>query len=51
MYITGLIILSVAIGSEFKTTYGFMVLAVGLIAAALVEYLDSGLRTPRTPEK
>ncbi len=47
MYLTGLIILSIAIGSEFKSTYGFIVLAIGLIGAAIVEYLDRGLRPPK----
>lgn len=40
LYFIGVITLGIAVGAEVKPTYGFMVIGVGCIFAAMVNYLN-----------
>ena len=43
LFFVGLVVISIAIGVEFKTTYGFGVLGIGLISVSLLSYLNKGM--------
>lgn len=43
LFFVGLVVISIAIGVEFKTTYGFAVLGIGLILMSLLSYLNKGM--------
>ena len=47
VFFIGVVVVSISIGTEFKATYGFAVLGIGLMGMSLLSYLNNGVSTNR----